>query len=306
MEFNYTITEENRGERLDHFLTTMLQGENFTKSYIQTLIKNESVLVDEKSAKNGLSLKTGMNIVVKIPDAPSLDIIPEDLPLDIIYQDKDIIVINKAAGMMAHPAQDIVTGTVVNAIMHHVTDLSDINGVIRPGIVHRLDKDTTGLLIVAKNNAAHLALMQLFQRHEIKKTYLCICKGYLKKKEGSLYTKMGRDANDRKKMAVTALGKEAITHYKMLAEGNNMSLVEVKIDTGRTHQIRVHMRYLNTPVLGDSVYGKEHDRFKRQLLHAYTLQFKHPITGEPLKFKAPLPEDLLEAMKRYGFTHIEL
>ncbi|MCX5774019.1 MAG: RluA family pseudouridine synthase [Fusobacteria bacterium] len=306
MEFNYIITSEHKGLRLDAFLLTMLEEQNFTKSYIQTLVKNHLVTVNGEPTKNGLSVKEGMKILVSIPKPLNLDVLPENIPLDIVYQDKDILIINKSAGIMVHPAQDIVTGTIVNAIMYHITDLSDINGVVRPGIVHRLDKDTTGLLIVAKNNPAHLAITKLFQEHKIKKTYLCICKGYLKKKEGSLYTKMGRDSNDRKKMAVTALGKEAITHYKMLAEGNNMSLLDVKIDTGRTHQIRVHLRYLNTPVLGDAVYGKEHDRFKRQLLHAYSLAFNHPITGEPLKFKAPLPEDFQTAIKHYGFTQVEL
>ena len=237
-----------------------------------------------------------------------MEIIPENIHIDIIYEDKDIAVINKQAGLVVHPAQGHYSGTLVNAILWHIKDLSGINGELRPGIVHRLDKDTSGLLIIAKNDRAHINLTKMFQEKRIKKTYLAILKGKLQKSEGRLVTQIGRDKNDRKRMAVIneiKNGKTAITNYKTIFQDERFTLVKVNIETGRTHQIRVHMKYLGYPILGDSVYGRK-DSEKRQMLHAYKLEFFHPVTSEPMKFIGKIPEDFTNVLEKMDFNIEEM
>ena len=225
--------------------------------------------------------------------------LPENIPIDIVYEDKDMVIINKDPGVIVHPAQGYYTGTLVNAVLYHIKDLSTINGVIRPGIVHRLDKDTSGLIVIAKNDIAHVKLTDMFKDKTIEKRYVCICKGNFKNIGGRIETLIGRDSKDRKKMAVvTENGKIAITNYEVLDSVQGFSLVDVGIETGRTHQIRVHMKSLNHPILGDEVYGSSSDLIKRQMLHSYYLKFNHPITGKEMVVLGELKEDFKDVAKR--------
>jgi len=224
----------------------------------------------------------------------------QNIKIDIVYEDSYIVVINKQAGLVVHPAHGHYSGTLVNAILYHIKDLSGINGEIRPGIVHRLDKDTSGLIVIAKNDKVHVTLTEMFQEKKIRKTYLAILKGKLNKSEGKVVTQIGRDKNDRKKMTVIddiTKGKTAITNYRVISQNSLFTLVKVNIETGRTHQIRVHMRHLGYPILGDSVYGRK-DNEKRQMLHAYRLEFLHPVTGNPMEFIGEIPEDFQRALKK--------
>lgn len=292
------VSQEDRGKRLDAFLSEFF--ENTTRNYIQKLIDNENVTVDGKNkVKNGTKLKGNEFIIMRIPEDETLEILPEDLPIDIVYEDKDMVIINKDPGVIVHPAQGFYTGTLVNAVLYHIKDLSTINGVIRPGIVHRLDKDTSGLIVVAKNDIAHVKLTDMFKDKTIEKRYLCICKGNFKNNKGRIETLIGRDSRDRKKMAVvTENGKIAITNYEVVDSVDNFSLVEVGIETGRTHQIRVHMKSLNHPILGDSTYGNPDNIAKRQMLHSYYLKFNHPITNKELVIIGDLKEDFKNVAKR--------
>ena len=271
-------------------------NENFeeaTRRYIQKLIDNENVVIDNKyKTKSGNKLKGKEKIIVKIPEDELLEVLPENLPIEIVYEDKDLVIINKDAGVIVHPAQGYYTGTLVNAVLYHIKDLSTINGVIRPGIVHRLDKDTSGLIVIAKNDIAHVKLTDMFKEKTIEKRYVCICKGNFKSSSGRIETLIGRDPKDRKKMAVVDdNGKIAITNYEVVDSVPGFSLVDVGIETGRTHQIRVHMKSLNHPILGDSVYGNTSEVAKRQMLHSYYLKFNHPITNKELVILGQLKED---------------
>ena len=299
--------ETDKGKRIDKFISEVI--DEATRSYIQKIIDSGLVEIQNKKVtKNGNKLKGNEVITIKLPEPENLDLVPEDIPLDIVYEDKDIVVINKGPNMVVHPAYGNYSGTLVNALLHHIKDLSTINGVIRPGIVHRLDKDTSGIIVVAKNNPSHLALAEMFKEKTLEKTYVCIVKGILKEKEGRIETLIGRDSRDRKKMAVVREnGRIAISNYKVLDESKNHSLVEVKIETGRTHQIRVHMKSLNHPILGDATYGSPSDKAKRQMLHAYSLKFNHPIDNHEMKIMAPLPEDFKAAANSVGLdiTKIE-
>ena len=299
--------ETDKGKRIDKFISEVI--DEATRSYIQKIIDSGLVEIQNKKVtKNGNKLKGNEVITIKLPEPENLDLVPEDIPLDIVYEDKDIVVINKGPDMVVHPAYGNYSGTLVNALLHHIKDLSTINGVIRPGIVHRLDKDTSGIIVVAKNNPSHLALAEMFKEKTLEKTYVCIVKGILKEKEGRIETLIGRDSRDRKKMAVVREnGRIAISNYKVLDESKNYSLVEVKIETGRTHQIRVHMKSLNHPILGDATYGSPSDKAKRQMLHAYSLKFNHPIDNHEMKIMAPLPEDFKAAANSVGLdiTKIE-
>jgi len=283
--------EEGRGKRLDAFLEENLEG--MTRSYIKKLIDEGDIYIEgKKKVKSGSKLKEKDEVVVRIPEDEILNIEAEDLPIDIVFEDKHMVVINKEPNMVVHPAPGNYTGTLVNAVMYHIKDLSTINGVIRPGIVHRLDKDTSGLIIIAKNDEAHLKLTDMFKEKTIDKTYVCICKGNFKSDEGRIETLIGRNPKDRKKMAIVEKnGKTAISNYRVLDRVDGFSLVEVGIETGRTHQIRVHMKSLNHPILGDEVYGSPSKKAKRQMLHAYKLEFIHPITGEDMKIIGEIPED---------------
>lgn len=292
--------ENDKGKRIDSFLNEVI--EDATRSYIQKIIDGGYVeITGKKNTKSGNKLKGTETIVVNLPEDETLDLIPEDIPLEIIYEDSDIVVINKAPNMVVHPAHGNYNGTLVNALLYHIKDLSTINGVIRPGIVHRLDKDTSGVIVVAKHDEAHTTLSDMFKEKTLEKTYVCIAKGIFKDKSGRIETLIGRDPRDRKKMAVvTENGKIAISNYEILDESKDYSLVKVRIETGRTHQIRVHMKSLNHPILGDATYGNSTDGIDRQMLHAYRLKFTHPISKKEMVVTAPIPEDFKRALKFAG------
>jgi 23S rRNA pseudouridine1911/1915/1917 synthase len=292
--------ENDKGKRIDSFLNEVI--EDATRSYIQKIIDGGYVeITGKKNTKSGNKLKGTETIVVNLPEDETLDLIPEDIPLEIIYEDSDIVIINKAPNMVVHPAHGNYNGTLVNALLYHIKDLSTINGVIRPGIVHRLDKDTSGVIVVAKHDEAHTTLSDMFKEKTLEKTYVCIAKGIFKDKSGRIETLIGRDPRDRKKMAVvTENGKIAISNYEVLDESKNYSLVKVRIETGRTHQIRVHMKSLNHPILGDATYGNSTDGIARQMLHAYRLKFTHPISKKEMVVTAPIPEDFKRALKFAG------
>lgn len=292
--------ENDKGKRIDSFLNEVI--EDATRSYIQKIIDGGYVeITGKKTTKSGNKLKGTETIVVNLPEDETLDLIPEDIPLEIIYEDSDIVIINKAPNMVVHPAHGNYNGTLVNALLYHIKDLSTINGVIRPGIVHRLDKDTSGVIVVAKHDEAHTTLSDMFKEKTLEKTYVCIAKGIFKDKSGRIETLIGRDPRDRKKMAVvTENGKIAISNYEVLDESKNYSLVKVRIETGRTHQIRVHMKSLNHPILGDATYGNSTDGIARQMLHAYRLKFTHPISKKDMVVTTPIPEDFKRAAKFAG------
>ena len=292
--------ENDKGKRIDSFLNEVI--EDATRSYIQKIIDGGYVeITGKKTTKSGNKLKGTETIVVNLPEDETLDLVPEDIPLEIIYEDSDIVIINKAPNMVVHPAHGNYNGTLVNALLYHIKDLSTINGVIRPGIVHRLDKDTSGVIVVAKHDEAHTTLSDMFKEKTLEKTYVCIAKGIFKDKSGRIETLIGRDPRDRKKMAVvTENGKIAISNYEVLDESKNYSLVKVRIETGRTHQIRVHMKSLNHPILGDATYGNSTDGIDRQMLHAYRLKFTNPISKKEMVVTAPIPEDFKRAAKFAG------
>ena len=291
------VPDEETGERIDSFLSGKT---DFTRTRIQQLIKDRNITVNGKPTKSSYKIEENDEIAIEVPEVETTEIKPENIKIDIVYEDSDIAVINKQAGLVVHPAHGHYSGTLVNAILYHIKDLSGINGEIRPGIVHRLDKDTSGLIVIAKNDKVHAALTEMFQEKKIRKTYLAILKGKLNKSEGKIVTQIGRDKNDRKKMTVIddiTKGKNAITNYRVISQNNLFTLVKVNIETGRTHQIRVHMRYLGYPILGDSVYGRK-DNEKRQMLHAYKLEFLHPVTGRQMEFTGEIPEDFQKALKK--------
>ncbi|MGL6063793.1 MAG: RluA family pseudouridine synthase [Fusobacteriaceae bacterium] len=291
---------KDAGKRIDVVINEYMS--EVTRAYIQNLIDGNNVEIKGKNkVKSGNKIKGTEEITVKIPEDVMLDIVPENIPINIIYQDKDMVVINKESNMVVHPAVGNYTGTLVHAVLYHVKDLSSMNGVVRPGIVHRLDKDTSGVIVIAKNDIAHLKLSEMFKEKTMEKTYICICKGNFKEHKGRIENLIGRDKKDRKKMAIVEEGgRVAISNYEVIDSANNFSLVKVKIETGRTHQIRVHMRGINHPIVGDSVYGitGSKEMAKRQMLHAYTLKFNHPITGEQLFFQGEIPEDFKIMAKR--------
>ncbi|MBU5314164.1 RluA family pseudouridine synthase [Tissierella carlieri] len=299
--------DEDDNERLDAYLAKEL--DEISRSYIQKLIKEDLVYVNDKHVKSSYLVKEGDYIKVNLPSPKKLEIIPEDIPIDIVYEDEDLAIINKPQDMVVHPAPGNYTGTLVNALLFHIDNLSSINGIIRPGIVHRLDKDTSGLLIIAKNDKAHRILSESLKERNVKRVYISLVHGILSNDEGTINAPIGRHGTDRKKMTVTQKNsKEAITHYKVLERYNNYSLVEVNLETGRTHQIRVHMAYINHPVVGDPVYSKGKNEFglDKQMLHAYKLGFSHPSTGEHMEFQIDLPEyfknilNTLETKRKQG------
>lgn len=289
--YNFKIDELGEHQRLDKFLVQHLP-QDISRTYIQQLIKQNHILVNNSPAKSHQLLRKSDIINVDIPDPVKLELKPEDIPLDIIYEDEDVAVVNKSAGMVVHPASGNFTGTLVNALLHHCQDLSAINGVLRPGIIHRLDKDTSGLLVVAKNNKSHLNLAQQLKERKIKRKYIVLVKGLVQRDEGIIDAPIGRSPTNRQKMAVIFdKGREAITNYKVLKRFTNFTMLEVILQTGRTHQVRVHMAYIGHPVLGDKAYGRK-DNYPRQLLHAVSLGFIHPTTQKYMEFFTPLPEDI--------------
>lgn len=298
----FVVEEEDKGMRLDQYLVKQL---DLTRTRVQNLIKENNIKVNNEKTKVAYKIEPNDSVRVYIPEVVEKDIEAEDIKLDIVYQDGDIAIINKYSGMVVHPAHGHYSGTLVNAILFQIKDLSGINGEMRPGIVHRLDKDTSGLIIVAKNDKAHTKLTEMFKNKEIKKTYLAIVKGKVSKETGRIETNIGRDEKDRKKMSVSRdekKGKLAITTYKVIDSNERYSLLDVNIETGRTHQIRVHMKHIGYPILGDIVYGRPDNKIMRQMLHAYKLEFKHPITSEEMVLEAQLPKDFVEAL---GYAQLQ-
>lgn len=299
------VSSEDAGIRIDKYLAEQLP--DITRSYLQKLLKDGSVQMNGKPVKASAKTVAGAAIELTIPEPEEPEILPEDIPLDILYEDSDVILINKPKDMVVHPAAGHYTGTLVNALMYHCKgDLSGINGVLRPGIVHRIDKDTTGVLIVCKNDRAHNALAEQLKEHSITRKYRAIVCGNLKEDEGTVDAPLGRHPQDRKRMAIVRSGgKRAVTHYRVLERFGNYTYIECRLETGRTHQIRVHMASLGHPLLGDEIYGRAKSPFKLegQTLHAMVLGFIHPTTGEYLEFEAPLPEyfeKLLEKLRKSG------
>ncbi|WP_378952090.1 RluA family pseudouridine synthase [Pelosinus sp. sgz500959] len=289
----FQVSECEKGERIDVFLAKGMK--EISRSNIQRMVTNGQVTVNDKTVKTNYKVKVDDQIVVSIPEPQSLELMAEDIPLDVVYEDDDIIVINKARGMVVHPATGNYSGTLVNALLEHCDDLSGINGVARPGIVHRLDKDTSGVMIAAKTDRAHVNLAEQIKEHTASRRYLTIVHGNIKEEQGVIKGPIGRHPSDRKKMAVTFTNsKEAITNFRIVERFGAYTLVECKLLTGRTHQIRVHMAYIGHPVVGDPKYGPERGHFsiEGQALHSAELTIKHPVTGESMVFTAALPEDM--------------
>ena len=288
-----SLISKKKGERIDKFLGENL--DDLSRSYIQKLLKDGLILVNGKKVKANYKLNEGDQIDVEVPDPEPLDIAAENIPLDILYEDADVIVVNKPQGMVVHPAAGHYTGTLVNALMYHCRgDLSGINGVLRPGIVHRIDMDTTGALVICKSDFAHQSLAEQLSVHSITRKYRAIVHGNLKEDEGTVRGAIGRHPTDRKKMAINERnGKPAVTHYRVLERFGNYTYIECQLETGRTHQIRVHMASIGHPLLGDAVYGPKKCPVKNlqgQTLHAMVLGFIHPRTGAYMEFEAPIPE----------------
>ena len=290
-EFRFQITEEMEEERIDKCMSMLI--DSLSRSYIQKLIKEEAVFVNGRPVKGSYRVKSDDEVFFCLPEAVEPDIEPENIPLDILYEDNDVLVVNKPKGMVVHPAAGHYSGTLVNALMYHCgSSLSGINGCMRPGIVHRIDRDTTGSLIVCKNDKAHNCIAGQLKEHSINRHYLAICHGVLKEEEGTIDKPIGRHPTDRKKMAINDRGKRAVTHYKVLKRFERFTLIECVLETGRTHQIRVHMASIGHPLLGDEVYSSQKTPYKLQgqTLHAKTLGFIHPSTGEYMEIDAPLPD----------------
>lgn len=299
MSEHLTFTVQAAGERIDKYLSDNL--DNLTRSGITKLIGDGNVFVNGSSVGKNYKCKADDFIELTIPDAVPLEAVSENIPLDIVYEDDDLLVVNKPKGMVVHPAAGNYTGTLVNALLYHCKDsLSGINGVIRPGIVHRIDKDTSGLLIVAKNDSAHLDLAQQIKEHSFHRAYQAVAYGNFKEENGTVHQPIGRNPKDRKKMAVTVKNsKDAITHYEVIERFGNFTHIKCVLETGRTHQIRVHMSYMGHPLAGDSVYGpkKVIASLKGQCLHAGELGFVHPRTKEYMEFTAPLPDYFTDFLK---------
>ncbi|WP_294236778.1 RluA family pseudouridine synthase [Pseudobutyrivibrio sp.] len=300
MDESLIVIEEpsDAGIRIDKFLASAIPDKS--RSHYQKAIDNGLVLVNGKTVKSKYQTRLGDEIVISIEPVKEIDILPEDIPIDILYEDNDVIVVNKPKGMVVHPAPGHYSGTLVNALMFHCKDsLSGINGEIRPGIVHRIDMNTTGSLLVCKNDKAHNDIAAQIKVHSVNRIYKGIVIGNFKEEEGTVDAPIGRNPKDRKKMAVVPNGREAVTHFTVLEQFKGYSYVQFKLETGRTHQIRVHMAHIGHPLLGDDVYGKPVKNLEGQTLHAQTLGFKQPTTGEYVEVNAPLPSYFEELLNKY-------
>ena len=299
---NFIIESNDDLIRIDKFLTNEL--DDFSRTQVQNLIKDNNVLVNEKEVKANYILSLNDEIIVKIPDPVDIDIKKEDIPLDIYYEDDDVIVINKPSGMVVHPALGNYSGTLVNALMYHCKDLSGINGVNRAGIVHRIDKDTSGLVVCCKSDLAMKSLSHQFLEKSVDRKYIAICYGVINHNLGRIDAPLGRDPENRKRYAIVDDGKHAVTNFRVLERFKEYSLLELSLETGRTHQIRVHMKYIGHPVVGDPLYGPRNVIGDNgQYLHAQTLGFTHPRTGKRLEFTSPLPDffnEFLESLRNNG------
>lgn len=294
------VEECDKGKRLDLYLS---EAVDFTRSHVAKLIEDNKVTIDGKiPKKSGEKLSVGNVIEITLTPPKEISLSPENIPINIVYEDDDIVVINKQRGLVVHPAGGSESGTLVNALLYHVKDLSGINGEIRPGIVHRLDKDTSGLLIVAKNDDAHLSLSRQLAERTCHRTYVALLSGNVKADQGQIHAPIGRSRSDRKKMAVVESGRDALTDYKVLKRYGNYTLVQFFLHTGRTHQIRVHAKHIGYPVVGDKTYNTQKDVLgaNGQLLHAVKLEFTHPKTKEFVSFKTELPDYFLSILQKLG------
>lgn len=290
-KYTYNVLEVDRGIRLDKLIS--LKFSDFSRVAIQRLIELEKIKVNGKTIKSSYKVVPNDIVEIEEEEVKDTDLIPEDIPLDVVFEDDDILVVNKEKGMVVHPGNGNPNGTLVNAVLSRCKDsLSGIGGEYRPGIVHRIDKDTSGLLIVAKNDKAHLNVSEQIKRHDVKKTYVALVRGRIKENEATINMPIARSKNDRIKMAVRKDGKEAITHIKVLKKYKEYTFIEVNIETGRTHQIRVHMAQIGYPIIGDYIYsnGKNPFGVKGQMLHSMKLEFKHPTNGIIMKLEAPIPQ----------------
>lgn len=291
-----TVEEKDKGQRIDKLL--MIYFSDMSRTQIQQFIRQQHVKINGNIIKASYKVEAGDQCEVSIPEPESTDILPENIPLNIVYEDSDVIVVNKPSGMIVHPSVGIYSGTLVNALLYHCQDLSGINGVMRPGIVHRIDKETSGLLMVAKNDLAHQSLSEQLQEHTVIRRYLALVHGLIPHEFGRIEAPIGRDPRDRQKMTCTDKNaKEAITNFKVIERFRDMSLVECRLETGRTHQIRVHMQYIGHPVYGDPQYGLKRDDITHgQYLHAKILGFIHPRTNEEMYFESELPDYFSEKL----------
>ena len=297
----FAAEADDVGKRIDVFAAE--NYEELSRSGLKKIIDAGGVTVNNKTVKANYKLRTGDIVTMNIPESVPLEISPQNIPLDILYEDDDVIVINKPQGMVVHPAPGHYTDTLVNALLYHCGDsLSGINGIMRPGIVHRIDMDTSGVIMAAKNNNAHRSLALQLAEHSITRKYNAIVYNNIKEDEGTIDKPLGRNPSDRKKMAVVPGGRRAVTHYRVLDRLGKFTYIEAQLETGRTHQIRVHMTYAGHPLLGDSVYGPKKQPFnlKGQVLHARVLGFVHPVTGEYMEFESPLPEYFQKLLERCG------
>lgn len=290
MKIKKLLCKDNTNLRLDVFLHDYFNDKS--RSYIQKLIEKHLVSVNGNLKKSNYKLKYGDKISIVLREPVKLDVEPEEIPINILYEDSDIIVVNKPQGMIVHPAAGVKSGTLVNALLNHCSDLSGINGVERPGIVHRIDKDTSGILVVAKNDDAHNKLAEQLKRHSMTREYIAVVEGVIKEEKGTVDEPIARHPKDKIKMAVVKKGKRAVTHYKVIKRFKNNTLIKCVLETGRTHQIRVHMSYIDHPIVGDPVYGYKKQKFKLngQLLHAAKLGFIHPSSGKYIEFQSDPPD----------------
>lgn len=290
--YDMTVHEEHKGERIDKYLAAV--EADWSRTQVQQWIKEDRVLVNGNAVKANYKVQDGDAVSVHVPEPEPLDVTAEPMDLDIYYEDQDVLVVNKPRGMVVHPAPGHLTGTLVNGLMAHCDDLSGINGVMRPGIVHRIDKDTSGLLMVAKNDMAHESLVNQLVNKTVTRKYTALVHGVIPHDHGTIDAPIGRDKKDRQSMTVTREnGKHAVTHFEVIERFDDFTVVECQLETGRTHQIRVHMKYIGFPLAGDPKYGpKKTVDFNGQVLHAGVLGFDHPRTGEYVEFEAPLPDDM--------------